>query len=108
MELTGSLARRRRREEQLAGAGRRGDSWVEGSSARLGGGGDWRGGAGFGGGGDRRGGAGLGGGGAARWRGGAVEEAGEEEANADEYRGARLRIMGEGAVVAPIPLGIGL
>jgi len=80
---------------------------VEGSSARLGGGGDWRGGAGFGGGGDRRGGAGLGGGGAARWRGGA-EEAGEEEANADEYRGARLRIMGEGAVVAPIPLGIGL
>ena len=61
-----------------------------------------------GGGGDRRGGAGLGGGGAARWRGGAVEEAGEEEANADEYRGARLRIMGEGAVVAPIPLGIGL
>jgi len=53
-------------------------------------------------------GAGLGGGGAARWRGGAVEEAGEEEANADEYRGARLRIMGEGAVVAPIPLGIGL
>jgi len=44
MELTGSLARRRRREEQLAGVGRRGDSWVEGSSARLGGGGDWRGG----------------------------------------------------------------